>query len=127
MSQWNRLRRCAGLAAGFTVLGLAAGCDAPERPVPVASTSPCSAWPNDPADLHSNAEPIGLGCANRLNLRSMLDRPEDLQAGRPLGPANGAPPATAIAAYPKGRLPPPEPTQPPPTIRQTCDAGQVTR
>src|SRR5258706_7710720 len=124
MSQWNRLRRCAGLAAGFTVLGLAAGCDAPERPVPVASTSPCSAWPNDPADLHSNAEPIGLGCANRLNLRSMLDRPEDLQAGRPLGPANGARQATAIDDYQKGRLAPLQPTQPTPKIALPGQGGQ---
>jgi hypothetical protein len=110
MFRWKKLRRWAGLAASFTLIGMAAGCDG--RPVPVASTSPCSAWPNDPADLHSNAEPIGLGCADRLNLRSMLDRPEDLQAGRPLGPANGVRQATAIDDYEKGKLAPLQPTQP---------------
>jgi hypothetical protein len=124
MCRWQKMRRWAGLATGFTLLGLAAGCQPAERPVPIASTSPCSAWPNDPADLHSNAEPIGLGCANRLNLRSMLERPEDLQAGRPLGPANGARQATAIDDYEKGRLAPLQPTQSTPKIAMPGQSGQ---
>jgi hypothetical protein len=116
MRRRQNLRRWTGLAAGLTLIGLAAGCDVAERPVPVASTSPCPGWPNDPADLTSNAEPFGLGCANRLNLRSMLDRPEDLQAGRPLGPANGTRQATAVDDYEKGKLAPLQSTQPTPKI-----------
>ena len=115
MSRWNSARRWAGLLVGFTLIGMTAGCTPPERPQPVAD-GPCTGWPNDPADLHANAEPIGLGCANRLNLRSMLDRPEDLQAGRPLGPANGARHAAVIEDYEKGRLAAFPPTQPVPKI-----------
>lgn len=115
MSRSNRLRHWAGLAAGFTLIGLTAGCTPPERPLPVASTSPCPGWPNDPPDLHSNDEPFGLGCADRLNLRVMLDRPEDLQAGRPLGPANGARQILAVETYQKGKVAPLAPTQPGPT------------
>jgi hypothetical protein len=125
MCRREKLRRWAGLAAGFTLLVITAGCEPPARPVPVASTGPCSAWPNDPADLHSNAEPIGLGCANRLNLRSMLDRPEDLQAGRPLGPANGARHAAVVEDYEKGRVAPLPSTQPgPKIIAPPAPAGQ---
>lgn len=114
MSRSSRLRHWAGLATGFTLLGLAAGCSPPERPLPVASTSPCQGWPNDPPDYHSNDEPFGLGCANRLNLRSMLDRPEDLQAGRPLGPADGPRQILAVEDYQKGKLAPFPPTSPTP-------------
>ena len=106
MSPVTALRHWAGLAASCTLLALAAACTQPERPPPVASASPCPGWPNDPPDLHANAEPFGLGCANRLNLRSMLDRPEDLQAGRPIGPADGTRQMLAVEDYQTGKLAP---------------------
>jgi len=115
MRETLKFRRWAGLMVGFTLLGLA-GCEPPERPVPVTSAGPGPGWANDPVDLHANDVPFGLGCANRLNLRSMLDRPEDLQAGRPLGPANGARQATVVEDYEKGRLAPLPATQPGPKI-----------
>ena len=124
MSPTKTHRHWAGLAAGFTLIAMAAGCTPPERPVPVASTSPCPGWPNDPADLHSNEEAFGLGCSNRLNLRSMLDRPEDLQAGRAIGLANGARHATAIDDYEKGKLAPLQPTQPTPKVAMPGQGGQ---
>ena len=121
MSRLHMLRRWAAPLIGFTLLGLASGCSFPESSVPVAS--PCSAWPNDPADLHSNAEPIGLGCSNHLNLRSMLERPEDLQAGRPLGPADGTRQIKAVEDYQQGRLAPFGPTSPEPRIATPAAGG----
>ena len=115
MSLATQLRHWASLAAGLTLIGLVGGCEPPERPLPVAANvSPCQGWPNDPPDLHANAEPFGLGCANRLNLRSMLDRPEDLQAGRPLGPASGARQVLAVEQYQQGKIAPFGPSSPTP-------------
>jgi hypothetical protein len=47
-------------------------------------------------------EKLPLGCANALNLARMIERPADLQRGRPMGPALAAPVARAAEAYVNG-------------------------
>ncbi|SEQ56165.1 MULTISPECIES: CpaD family pilus assembly lipoprotein [Pseudomonas] len=42
---------------------------------------------------------LPMGCANALNLARMIERPSDLQRGRPMGPAMAAPVARAAEAY----------------------------
>jgi hypothetical protein len=44
----------------------------------------------------------------------MLDRPEDLQTGRAIGPANGPRQILAVEDYQKGKLAPFAPTSPTP-------------
>ena len=80
--------RLAGLAALLTAAGLAA-CATDHGPPPPAKTSglsPCMQRPMASAD-----EPVipDLGCANQANLRAMIADPRDLDAGRPLAPAQG--------------------------------------
>jgi hypothetical protein len=81
--------RLTGLAVLLTAVGLAA-CATDQGPPPhaVAATGlrPCVQRP-----LAGDDEPVipDLGCANQANLRAMIADPRDLEAGRPLTPAQG--------------------------------------
>lgn len=61
-----------------------------------------SVQPRRCADIRHDARgaraPLPLGCANDLNLQSMVARPEDLLRGQPMGPARAAPIARAAQA-----------------------------
>jgi Pilus biogenesis CpaD protein (pilus_cpaD) len=94
-------------AVALSVILLMSGCtlSAGDQPPPTA-TRPCSLWFNYPADRHSNRDSPYLGCANDANLRVMIDRPEDLAQGRPLGPASGEREARAVEAYRQGKVRP---------------------
>jgi hypothetical protein len=90
------------------LLGLAAsGCvdpvDAPPPPS-FGAEQGCLPWVNFPRDVHSNAESPDLGCANRANLEMLVVRPSDLDAGRPLGPANGEHESRAVTTYQAGKI-----------------------
>jgi hypothetical protein len=89
-----------GSTTCIAALLLLAGCtlSTGSQPTPTAA-QPCSLWFNYPADRHSNLDSPYLGCANDMNLRAMIDRPEDLASGRPLGAADGEREARAVDAY----------------------------
>jgi hypothetical protein len=105
----------APLLAGSVLLLALTGCTLDPRPVPAAA-SPCPAWANDPPDLTSNAEKPALGCPNIWNLTRMIDQPQDLQAGRRLGPADGRRQAHAVDLYQSGKVPEFKANKPSPSI-----------
>jgi len=88
-------------------VALLAACASTERVPPVATAEhPCPAWVEFPLNRHSNADSIHLGCSNAVNLKAMLDNPEDLVRGRDLGPANGARAAIGVEKYERGQANP---------------------
>jgi hypothetical protein len=90
--------------AGLLLAG--SGCsDRTEPPPPVPTAAqPCPQWTEFPSDRHSNRDSPYLGCANTMNLRSMVENPADLEHGRPLGPADGEHEARAVEAYRAGKV-----------------------
>jgi type IV pilus biogenesis protein CpaD/CtpE len=67
------------------------------------AAGPCPAFPDFPADLHTNDGSPYLGCTNAANLAAMVAEKHDLEKGRPLGPANGARESKAIEDYEAGK------------------------
>jgi len=99
MHVWNCTLRLSTLvlvvATGLGPLGCAPVIGVPES----ASTPACPQWANDPVDDHANQGSPYLGCTNDVNLLRMVERPQDLQQGRTLGPASGERQAGAVKAY----------------------------
>lgn len=85
-------------------LVLAAGACAAKHATlpPSAASDSCASW--TPSTGHSNAESLGLGCANALNLKNMVADPNDLKVGKVLGPGDGAREALAVEAYKQGKV-----------------------
>lgn len=90
------------IAAGLAMAGLLSGCATSEH-APVAA-SPCPAWVDYPADIHSNDGSPYLGCVNQANLEQMLVDKHDLKKGRTLAPASGARQAQAVKDYQEGKV-----------------------
>jgi type IV pilus biogenesis protein CpaD/CtpE len=94
-----------GLAlAGACAIALA-GCAVKEPPLS-AAPQPCPPWVDYPVDNHSNRNSPYLGCSNDLNLLRMVERPTDLDQGRPLGPVNAGRQADAVKNYDKDQVKP---------------------
>lgn len=89
------------ILAAAAVIGLLAGCAHEHGPV---TASPCPAWVDYPADLHSNEGSPYLGCVNQANLEQMLADKHDLKKGRALAPGDGARDAKAIQDYKDGKV-----------------------
>ena len=101
----RRRRRSPVLPQAMLLLLALSACASGTTEVPgVAGPPPCPAWVNFPADDHSNAGSPYLGCTNAGNLRNMVDNPNDLDQGRPLGPANGERETRAVHAYEQGQV-----------------------
>ena len=91
-----------------TALIAVSGCAKAPRPllfVPTAS-QPCPPWLDTPAARNSGSESDYWRCANAVNLRNMVERPEDLENGRPLGPASGEREALGVKNYNAGKVKP---------------------
>jgi hypothetical protein len=100
----NRSLKMLALAAANIALVALGGCAGDEpKPVP-ASANACPSWADSPADSHTNAGSDYLGCANALNLRHMVEDPNDLKQGRDLGPADGARQTKAVKNYEDGKV-----------------------
>ncbi len=95
-----KLLRFPVMLAGAAVMALLAGCAGEHGPV---MASPCPAWVDYPADLHSNDGSSYLGCVNQANLEQMLADKHDLEQGRTLAPADGERQAKAISDYKAGK------------------------
>ena len=106
---------CRSALLAAAILMLPAGASAADASPPAENT--CAPWIEIPADRHSNAESPSLGCANTENLKNMVERPEDLEHGRTLGPANGSREATGMMRYEQGQVKPLSSENPPtPTL-----------
>ena len=82
-----------------------AGCVTQPGPAAfLTADHPCLPWVDFPADRYSNADSPFYGCTAAVNLRAMAVEPGDLDAGRPLGPANGDQQVRAVDAYRLGRV-----------------------
>jgi type IV pilus biogenesis protein CpaD/CtpE len=105
MTAWQirRLRTLGGLTVGALALVLA-GC-VNEPPIS-AQPHPCLPWVDYPIDNHSNRDSLYLGCSNDVNLLKMVERPQDLDQGRPLGAANGGRQGDAVKNYDKDQVKP---------------------
>ena len=103
----SRFRRASDwgwfLVAGTLAIALA-GC-VKEPPVS-AAPGLCAPWVDYPVDNHSNRDSPYLGCSNDVNLLRMVERPQDLDQGRPLGAANAGRQADAVKAYDKDQVRP---------------------
>lgn len=98
LSDWGRL-----VAVGALAAALAACVNEP----PInAQPRPCAPWIDYPIDNHSNRDPLFLGCSNDVNLLKMVERPSDLDQGRPLGAPNAGRPADAVKNYDKDNVKP---------------------
>jgi Pilus biogenesis CpaD protein (pilus_cpaD) len=97
--------RHVGAIAVATILLAQTSCTYSGPPPPTAG-QPCPPWADDPPNPHSNAESPYLGCVNRVNLKDMVDNPNDLQQGRTLGPADGTREANGVRAYEQGQIKP---------------------
>lgn len=99
----TRISPCAtALLAGLALAGV--GCTEMRTPAPAMTLTGCRQWTSFPANPYSNEDSPYLGCSNTMNLRAMAANPADLDAGRPLGPADGEHAANAVAAYRQGRV-----------------------
>ncbi len=101
----RRASTWSGLVAAGAILIALAGCVVNEPPLS-ATPRPCPPWVDYPIDNHSNRDSPYLGCSNDVNLLRMVERPQDLGQGRPLGPANGGRAADAVKAYDKDQVRP---------------------
>ncbi len=102
-------RSVIGTLSDICVVLLLSGCTGqpPPLPPPVSTAAqPCPQWAEYPRDKHSNADSPYLGCTTAFNLRAMLANPQDLEHGRPLGPADGERESRAIEAYRQGKVKP---------------------
>jgi type IV pilus biogenesis protein CpaD/CtpE len=107
MTSSHRQRRSGGIrlvAASILAIALAA-CTVNEPPLS-ATPRPCPPWVDYPIDNHSNRTSPYLGCSNDVNLLKMVERPQDLDQGRPLGPASGGRQADAVKNYDKDQVKP---------------------
>ena len=96
----NRALRFSTSVLVLAALGFAPSGCAPVEGVPEsAGIHPCPNFANDPIDTHANQGSPYLGCTNDVNLLRMVERPQDLQQGRALGPASGERQAGAVKAY----------------------------
>jgi len=98
-SDWGRLVVVGALAVAL------AGCVVNEPPIS-AQPRPCATWVDYPIDNHSNRDSPYLGCSNDVNLLKMVERPSDLDQGRPLGAPNGGRQADAVKNYDKDQVKP---------------------
>jgi len=93
---------------------LLAACSSPYPPTPkpdytirviqtpngmVAVPPPCPSWVNDTSNPYDNQPLPQFGCANARNLAMMVERPEDLTQGRPLGPTSGVTSVGSMVRY----------------------------
>ena len=81
------------------------GCTVNEPPLS-ATPRPCPPYVDYPVDNHSNRSSPYLGCSNDVNLLRMVERPQDLDQGRPLGPVNAGRQADAVKNYDKDQVRP---------------------
>lgn len=96
---WSRLAIACAFAVALT------GCAVNEPPLSEVPR-PCAPWVDYPVDNHSNRASPDLNCSNDVNLLRMVERPQDLDQGRPLGPANGGRQADAVKNYDKDQVKP---------------------
>jgi pilus biogenesis CpaD protein len=96
---WGKLALAGAFAVALT------GCAVNEPPLS-AEPRPCPPWFDYPVDNHSNRNSPYLGCSNDVNLLRMVERPQDLDQGRPLGPVNGGREADAVKNYDKDQVKP---------------------
>jgi|GEM_PF-5878130 len=92
------------LALGSFLPGCAPRADsaAAMLPRPILS-QPCPRWTDTPLNRTVGDDAVGLGCANTMNIRAMAERPEDLEHGRPIGPADGEHATKAVENYQQGK------------------------
>ena len=100
------MRRRTAVPTSLLVATLLAGCAQDDRIWLPSAAQPCPPWSYLSANTHANRASPQLDCANTVNLRAMIDRPEDLAEGRPPGPATGEREARAVEAYRQGKLKP---------------------
>lgn len=101
----RRRRRVLRLPQAMLMLLALSACASGTTEVPgVTAPPPCPSWVNFPADDHSNAGSVYLGCTNAANLRGMVANPNDLTQGRPLGPADGERETNAVRTYEQGQV-----------------------
>jgi hypothetical protein len=104
------------LAAGFLLMGcedMRKNTPAPDlttKIVPsadgkrmVALPPECENWSKDDEMALENQPSPHFGCANARNLAAMVERPEDLIAGRAMGPSNGGVAGANYALYKQGK------------------------
>ena len=65
----------------------------------VAVPPTCSSWITDTTDPFDHQPTPQFGCATQRNLAMMVENPEDLVKGRPLGPANGTTAVGSMLRY----------------------------
>jgi pilus biogenesis CpaD protein len=95
----------AGIAlAGALAIALT-GCTVNEPPLSNVPR-PCPPYVDYPVDNHSNRNSPYLGCSNDVNLLKMVERPKDLDQGRPLGPGNAGRQVDAVKNYDKDQVKP---------------------
>ena len=100
----TRFTKACGLFAALAALATFGGCASDDaQPVPVSANA-CPAWVEYPAGSGSNAGSAYLGCVNALNLRHMVEDPNDLRHGRALGPADGERQALAVKNYEEDKV-----------------------
>ena len=64
----------------------------------------CPPWTKYHPDPNDNMPQPQIGCANQRNLALMIDAPEDLVVGRPLGAGDGQRDATALQRYHENKV-----------------------
>jgi hypothetical protein len=92
---------------GVATLIAVSGCSPPQPPFVPSAAQPCPPWLDTPAARDSNAQSPYWQCHNAVNLRNMVERPDDLENGRPMGPASGEREAIGVKAYGEGKIKPP--------------------
>lgn len=100
------MRAAAKMLGIGTILAVSGCADEPLAAPFQTSERPCPQWVAFRAGDHSNADSPYLGCVSAANLRAMVEKPEDLERGRQLGPANGEREAKAIETYRQGKVAP---------------------
>jgi hypothetical protein len=108
---WSKIMRMfVGHLSVFVLLLLLAGCDGTPKPdytihvVPseqgmVAVPPTCPSWVTDIQDPFDHQPYPQFGCSTAQDLAMMVERPEDLVAGRNLGDTRGVPMVGAIRRY----------------------------
>ncbi|NQV54799.1 MAG: hypothetical protein HQ503_02985 [Rhodospirillales bacterium] len=72
----------------------------------ILSVPGCPDWTEDTRTTYANGVHSNFGCADATNLGMMVVNPNDVWAGRKLGPADGAYSVGAIERYRKGKTTP---------------------
>ena len=65
----------------------------------VAAPPPCPSWATETTDPFDNQPMPQFGCANARNLADMVENPNDLVTGRPMGDARGVTAVGSIRRY----------------------------